>query len=150
MIDFKSPANEVPFFLLERTIRQIRTAIQAELDEQRISLTSDQWLLLMQVKSGKKVTAKQISERTGKDAASISRMIDLLAKRKLIKRESNSNDRRSSTIELSKSGEAMLDKTKNLSSNIRRRSMKGISNAELQNWRKTSDKFFENCGGRLV
>ncbi len=150
MIDFKSPANEVPFFLLERTLRQIRTAIQKELDEQRINLTSDQWLLLMQVKEGKKVTAKQITERTGKDAASVSRMLDLMAKRKLIKRESNSSDRRSSTLELAKSGEALLAKTKNLAANIRRRSMKGVSANELDNWRKTSDKFFENCGGRLV
>ncbi|MGL4599664.1 MAG: MarR family winged helix-turn-helix transcriptional regulator [Bacteroidia bacterium] len=150
MIDFKSPQNEVPFFLLERTLRQIRTAIQTELDEQRINLTSDQWLLLMQIKEGKKVTAKQITERTGKDPASVSRMIDLLVKRKLVKRESNSEDRRSSTLEIAKAGEVLLAKTKNLSATIRRRSTKGISTTELDNWRKTSDKFFENCGGRLV
>lgn len=134
-------------FLLERTLRQCRKALQDELRAAGSGLSVDQWLLLQQV-AVKTQHQHELAAMTAKDPASVTRMLNLLAKKKLITRSTDKNDKRSILVTATTAGKKVVSQCEIAVERFRKTAGKGLTQEELNLQKTVLDKLFENCGGK--
>ncbi|BDS15527.1 MarR family winged helix-turn-helix transcriptional regulator [Aureispira anguillae] len=121
--------DDVYIFLLERVSKRFKKYAKAELGTIGVKLSSDQWVVLKRVSERPGTTQREIATSTYKDPASITRILDLLQKENLIKREGG-NDRRSFGIYLTDKGAALVQKILPTAVEIRAKGLEGISEDE--------------------
>ncbi|MFC5451530.1 MarR family winged helix-turn-helix transcriptional regulator [Paenibacillus aestuarii] len=74
------------------------------------NLTSEQWSLLMSLHNEEGISQKELAERTEKDPANVTRILDQLERKGLVRRVTNPEDRRSFNMFVTESGrEAALE-----------------------------------------
>jgi DNA-binding MarR family transcriptional regulator len=121
--------DDVYVFLLERVSRRFKKYAKKELGNVGVKLSSEQWVVLKRISEHPGTTQREIATSTYKDPASITRILDLLQKQDLIKREGG-NDRRSFGIYLAEKGEEVVEKVLPVAVNIRAKGLEGISAEE--------------------
>ncbi|MFS0780207.1 MarR family winged helix-turn-helix transcriptional regulator [Bacillus sp. 1P06AnD] len=94
-------------FAASSTTKLIRALINHELKQYHI--TSEQWTVLKQLSFVSDLNQKELSLRTDKDQATLTKILDLLEQRKLLKRKANPNDRRSYIVEITDQGRDLVD-----------------------------------------
>lgn len=96
-------------YLLDRTNRRIKQYAQNKFKEEEFDITVDQWLILKILSLNNDKNQSELAELTGKDHPTLTRILDLLCKKNLVERKASQGDRRSFTIQLTKTG---IDKQK--------------------------------------
>lgn len=96
-------------YLLDRTNRRIKQYAQNKFKEEEFDITVDQWLILKILSLNNDKNQSELAELTGKDHPTLTRILDLLCKKNLVERRASEGDRRSFTIQLTKTG---IDKQK--------------------------------------
>lgn len=90
-------------FLLNRTLRKFNNVLNLKFKE--YDITTEQYVVLLRMDTGDQgVTPKDLACRTEKDQANITRILDQLERKGLIKRSANALDRRSLKIYLTDTG----------------------------------------------
>ncbi len=74
------------------------------------NITTEQWSVLRTLNEADHISQKQLSERTDKDQATLTKILDLLAKHDFVKRVPNPSDRRSFLIEITEKGTDLTEK----------------------------------------
>lgn len=97
-------AKESPFYLMY----QLRTKYIAALDTalSELDLTAAQWAILRMISERKDNTAAMLCRKYGYDTGYMTRILDRLTAKGLIKRERCSRDRRQVLLALTREGEA--------------------------------------------
>ncbi len=137
-------------YLLERTLRQTRMLLQKAFDEGKLKISVDQWIVLSQVSQKTNQNQRQIAEMVAKDPASITRILDLLEKQKLVKRSADKRDLRNSIISITTAGEKMLKSCSDKVVRFKKVAGKGLSQDDLNHLKTILDNLFENSGGKLI
>ena len=119
------------FLLIERTLRQFRKFSQLELSKRNLDISEEQLSILQCLNSESGINQKKISEAVYKDPASVTRMIDILEKKDLVKRKSDSYDRRSYSIQLTQTGSDFIGQLIPLTKEMRKYGVKGIDEMDL-------------------
>ena len=70
----------------------------------KFNLTTEQWAVLMKLSKENKISQKQLSNISGKDQSTLTRIIDILERKKFIERHSSKEDRRSLVIHITEDG----------------------------------------------
>ena len=91
-------------YLLDRTNRRIKQYAQNKFKEEEFDITVDQWLILKILSLNNDKNQSELAELTGKDHPTLTRILDLLCKKNLVERKASEGDRRSFTIQLTKTG----------------------------------------------
>lgn len=94
---------------LDATLKLIRQDIIRRFKTASIDLTPEQWTILSELAGKQFVYQRELAATTFKDAPTVSRIIELLKKRELIKREEDDSDRRRTKISLTASGQEIYD-----------------------------------------
>ena len=136
--------DEVYFFLLERTVRQFRKFSKEQLGKRGVEISSEQWVILKRVSEQEGINQKEIANLTYKDPASVTRMVDLMAKKGWIERQPIEGDRRAYGLHLTKAGKDFVKKMIPAAQELRAMGLSGISQKELENLKKTLNKIYEN------
>lgn len=136
-------------YLIERTLRQTRMLLQHAFDESNLKISVDQWIVLTQISQGDGQNQRHVADMTAKDPASITRILELLEKQKLVKRISDKTDKRSSLVAVTPTGKKMLANCAKKVDGFKRVAGKGISTKEFNDLKVTLDKLYENSGGKL-
>jgi len=121
--------DDVYIFLLERVSRRFKKYAKKELAKVGVKLSSEQWVVLKRISEHPGTTQREIATSTYKDPASITRILDLLQKQDLIKREGG-NDRRSFGIYLAEKGEKVVEDVLPVAVQMRAKGLEGISTEE--------------------
>ncbi|MGH9946286.1 MAG: MarR family winged helix-turn-helix transcriptional regulator [Pyrinomonadaceae bacterium] len=133
------------FYKLEQAIRTYRQFAQREIRKAGFAITIDQWLLLTTINEKPGVPQIEIADAVFKDNASVTRIIELLVKAGYLKRKTNAGDRRRSTLAVTRSGDAIIEKVGQVVRQNRKNALRGIDRKKLA----TADNFFamvtENC-----
>lgn len=138
-------------FLLDRTLRQMRHALQVHLNEKNVKLTVDQWILLNEASSSVGVIShNELSKRVSKDPASVTRIVSSLEELKLITRIPSRKDQRVLLLKVTAAGRKELLQAAAAIQNYRKSVLKGIEKEELLHVKILLDKMFENTGGTLI
>lgn len=125
MPNTESPQNTI-FYNLDRCIKSYRQFAQRNITNAGLDITIDQWLILNGLESNPETTQNEIAELVFKDNASLTRIIDLLVKKKLINRSASKADRRRYTLTLTAAGKDMLAKATAVSLLNRKAALKNI------------------------
>lgn len=98
----------------------------------KFDLTTEQWAVLMKLSIQDKISQKQLSEISTKDQSTLTRIIDILERKKFIERHQSKEDRRSIVIHISEEGLSTCKKVIPYLEEIFNDVLKGISYEKLR------------------
>ena len=131
-------------FMVEQTARQIRGFGQRQLDALETGITVDQWVLLKIIHENGQIAQVDIAQIAQKDTASVTRILDLLQKKGLIRRLDDDLDRRKYMISLTPTGREFVAKTLPKVNQIRSKIIAGLSKEDIQTLKRILDKIRRN------
>ena len=106
MADFYSPRNygaeESVGYLMRRVVGVIRQGVDRRLEA--VGLTDAQWVPLLKLKLGGAMPVAELARGCEVDAGAMTRMLDRLEAKGLVRRVRSTSDRRVVTIELTAEG----------------------------------------------
>jgi len=129
MID--SDLNEVILFLIEQTNKKAKQYSATKFAERGIDITVDQWVMMKLIQEKPGLSQSEIAKETFKDAASITRILDILVGKDLVRREPVPANRRQFSIHLSDQGDAFISEHIDFVQQLRDQSIKGLSEEEI-------------------
>ncbi|RTR36150.1 MarR family transcriptional regulator [Robertmurraya yapensis] len=94
-------------------------------------ITTEQWAVLRTLHESDQITQKDLSVRTDKDQATLTKILDLIENRELIKRVPNPTDRRSFLIEITDKGASLVEELTNFIEEIFTKIVNGIEHEKL-------------------
>ncbi len=136
-------------YLLERTLRQARHALQGEFKKENLRISIDQWLILQEVAIAPGSNQQQLARSCAKDPASVTRILALLQKKKWITRAPGKTDKRTLAVSITPPGKKTLHDCARCVERFRKTAGKGLEQSELNLLKAVLDKLFENSGGRV-
>jgi len=129
----KKNIEEVILFQIDKTSKTSKQYSQKEFDKANLGITVEQWILLKIIQEAKELSQKELSVKSLRDPASITRTLDLLQKKQFIVRNPIPDNRRQYNITLTANGLAFVSKHLKMVKTHRKRSISGFSKIELEN-----------------
>lgn len=139
-----TPLHDVIFFPIEKMMRKVKDYTMAEFKKNNFPVTKDQWIILKRVSEINGSTQREIAETTFKDPAALTRILDLLEKKGLVKRMNSDEDRRSFIVELTVDGSRLVQKMTPVVQSIRKKAIRGISTTDQEKLKQLMEKMTEN------
>lgn len=132
------------FFKLDATLKKLRNYWQKNFDAQQKDITVDQWLVIENLYKHKKTTHNELARNTSKDITTISRIIELLVKKGLVKREADLLDRRKVHVQLTPAGLDKYRDVKSLVYDMRKTGWKTLTEADYIELTRILDTIYAN------
>lgn len=129
-------------YLLSAVKAQMTTAIDAELAP--LDITWAQWATLLKLASGKARTAAELCRNSACDTGSMTRMVDRLEQKGLVRRERSSEDRRIVFLHLTERGEQIVPELKPIAVRVLNRFLKGFTREELEQFKSFARRMIAN------
>lgn len=141
LADNKVAASAV---ILERTAKRMKRFFQEELLAIDADITVDQWVVLQQLEKQEGQNQLAIAQAVYKDAPTVTRILDLLAKKKLVERVEDGSDRRRFNIELTKLGRQRIKKVWPHIKAARQKAWAGLDDKVIDKLIESLNQVFEN------
>lgn len=125
-------------FLIEKTAKKLKQHFQREFTRLESGITVDQWGILDALNHRDGISQNEIAEITYKDAPTVTRIIDLLIQKDLIRRQPDGIDRRRHNVYLSEQGRAKIAEL-----------MPTVNALREKGWQKLGDKEYQQLVGIL-
>ncbi|AEB08694.1 MarR family winged helix-turn-helix transcriptional regulator [Desulfobacca acetoxidans] len=129
-------------FIIYRTALALRAALQRALKEQEFDITPEQYGILHLLREEEGLSQKQIGNILFKDKPNISRMLDALEKKSLIRRQAA--DRRRYSIFLTEEGKKLAEEILPLRLQLEAKAFNGISAGEKEMLESIANKIYGN------
>ncbi len=146
MADIK--LQDVLFYSLESASKAYRRFAQDRLYAAGIDITIDQWLVLKTIHESPDVTLQQVGTAVFKDFASVTRIVQLLERKRLLRRKPHPSDGRRSELALTSSGESVIRTMEPIAQANRKQALDGINAEEIAWLRAVLKRITENCDAR--
>lgn len=137
--------KDVLFYSLESAIKAYRRFAQVRLHEAGIDITIDQWLVLKTIHESPDVTLQQVGTAVFKDFASVTRIVQLLERKGLIRRKPHPDDGRRSELVLTRSGKSVIRRVEPIAQANRKQALDGIDAEEVARLREVLKRIVENA-----
>jgi MarR family transcriptional regulator, transcriptional regulator for hemolysin len=137
--------NDLLFYHLDKAIKTYRQFAQNQLNKSGFNLTIDQWLVLKMLNDYPGINQKAIAEGVFKDSASVTRIIDLLVKKKYLERSIHPSDRRKFKLSISETTAKLLQQINKVSLRNRAAALKGLNPNDIQKTKNIMIAITENC-----
>jgi len=126
------------------TMKNIQLAYNRTFKAADINITADQWRILNLLRIDDGVPQISLCEGSVKNAATISRIIDILCKKGLTKRQRNKEDKRIYNIYLTSKGNSTIKKAFPLVQDLRQKGWEGLSEKDYDTYLRILGKLSEN------
>ncbi|MEL6833912.1 MAG: MarR family transcriptional regulator [Bacteroidota bacterium] len=138
--------EDVYVYLLERTIREIKRDFNRRLKAAYpgLIITSDQWVILKRISELEALNQREVAAVTGKDPASITRTLDLLAKKNWVERQDVPGDRRAYQVVLTREGQELVEQLIPLAQATREAGLADVSAEEFESLKRVLNKIYSN------
>jgi MarR family transcriptional regulator, organic hydroperoxide resistance regulator len=110
-------------------------------------ISPEQWTVLLYLWEKDGVTQQELCNATYKDKPSMTRLINNMEHRNLVKRVPNKKDLRVNQIHLTKAGKGMEMKARAIASKTLKDALKGLTREELEVSQNVLRKIFNNTKG---
>lgn len=131
-------------FLLDRTARRVKQYAQATFTEKGFDITLDQWMVLKSLYEHQDLSQKELAERCGKDQPTLTRIVDLLAKKQLAQRAVHPNDRRSFIVHLTEKGLAKVEELSPQIKEVRTQAWKNLNEEDFRQLERILNTIYQN------
>lgn len=135
-------------FQLGYTYRRATNLFLSQL--KAFDITPEQWSVLNQIAISEGLNQKEVAAKADKDQPSITRILDLLEKKGLIRREVSPHDRRAFLLHITQSGKNLLDATTPIEQECSRLIRKGIDSKEMEIFRNILSRMNANLEEKLT
>ena len=108
-------------------------------------MTIDQGMVLKAIHDTPDITLQQVGVVAFKDFASVTRIVQLLEQKGLLRRKPHPTDGRRSTLLLTRAGEEALRVSAPIAHANRRHALEGISSKEVEQLRALLKRITDNC-----
>lgn len=137
--------TEVSGFTLEKTVKLMKLSFsRVLLSQPHIDTTVDQWVIIQLLYQNQSISQHQLAKLAFKDAPTITKMLDILEFKQIVKRENHSSDKRKNRIELTALGKTKYNQILPLVKQFRQEAYEGLSHEELLGLDKILQKIFNN------
>lgn len=137
--------QDVLFYTLESATKAYRRFAQARLYASGIDITIDQWLVLKTIHESPDLTLQQVGTAVFKDFASITRIVQLLERKGLLRRTPHPTDGRRSALVLTSAGQSVIRTVEPIVQANRRQALDGIDAEQVARLRELLDRIIDNC-----
>lgn len=137
--------SDVIFYSIDKTIRTYRQYAQKQLKSAGYTITIDQWLVIKTLLENPNIKQQDLGEKTFKDNASITRIIELLEKAGYLKRKNFVEDRRRSGLEVTDKGIKIITDVQKIVLKNRSVALEGINKTDLEIAKKVLFQITQNC-----
>lgn len=135
--------EDVLYYLIEKTNKVVRRYSQVRFAEAGIEITVDQWLVLKKIGDSERITQIELANAIFKDRASITRILDLLLAKKLVRKEPGA-DKRSYQLTLTAEGKRFTDQALTIVKSVRKKGIETMSDREQEQLRSSLLKIINN------
>jgi DNA-binding MarR family transcriptional regulator len=135
--------EEVLYYLIEKTNKVIRRYSQVRFSEAGIDITVDQWLVLKKIGDSERITQIELANALFKDRASITRILDLLLDKRLVKKEEGA-DKRAYELALTPNGQKFMQQALVVVKSARKKGIETMSETEKEQLRTSLQKIITN------
>ena len=132
--------------LVVRVARELRTAIDRELAPFGLTTQQAMLLVLAQRMGGHRFT--RLAHPLGTDAAGLTRLVDRLVAKDLVRRESSPDDRRAVVLRLTPAGEAMLPELRAAFARAHEQLVGGVPRGDREHLEAVLRRLLENLQRR--
>ncbi len=112
-------------------------------------ITTEQWSVLRTLNESDKISQKELSIRSDKDQATLTKILDLLVKQENVERVPNPQDRRSFLVEITPKGAHLVEEVAPYLEKIYVEITNGIGSDNLDIFREVLSKLEDNIAGLL-
>ena len=137
--------QDVLFYSMESAIKAYRRFAQARLHAAGVDITIDQWLVLKTIHESPDITLQEVGTVVFKDFASVTRIVQLLERKGLLRRKRHPTDGRRSELVLTRKGESVIRTVEPLARANRRQALDGIAAEEVARLRELLQRIVDNC-----
>lgn len=137
--------EQIIFYTVDKAIKTYRQFAQRRLYEAGLDITIDQWLVVKALMEKPDISQLEIAGKVFKDAASVTRIIDLLVKKNYLQRTAHSSDRRRFALEVTAQGQELMKSVAKVVAQNRKIALNHISENQLEQTRKTLLTITKNC-----
>ena len=128
--------------LLGKSARLLKRQLDTQL--KFYDITTTQWALLKILSQHDSLTQAEIALKLASDRATVGSIIDRLIDRQLISKHLSPNDRRAYKVKISDSGIELMKKATEIADNCCSNATDGLSEEEIQIFRKCLSKIISN------
>lgn len=135
--------------MLIRTARAVGYMLQRMFASQGFDISTEHWTILVNLflrQNGQ--IQQQLADRTYKDKAAVTRLVDGLEKRCLVTRKGDSTDRRQKKIYITKKGEKLMGRLFPIAEMAQERGLRGIDPERLKVFQEVLEQIFDNTKER--
>lgn len=132
---------------IDRTYKVVRQDLINRFKNVGVDITPEQWVILAKL-SEKDMYQTELASMSFRDKPTVSRIVDLLVKKQLVKRIPDKDDGRKYHISITENGEAMIEKAKPSVEESRKLGWTNLTDKEYDNFIATLDKIFTNYSER--
>jgi DNA-binding MarR family transcriptional regulator len=129
--------------LLGRVKMEMGAAVDAELAP--LDITAAQYVILMSIALGEADSASGLCKGMSYDPGAMTRMIDRLERRGLVRRVAHPNDRRAFNLELTDEGEAVYPRLRESVMKVLNRFLRGFTSQEARQLENFLQRMLENA-----
>jgi DNA-binding MarR family transcriptional regulator len=135
-------------YLIKRVMSVVSTALDQELSG--YDITHQQFSVLMMLSETRCGTAADLARLTCGDTGAMTRMLDRLEAKGIVRRVRSSADRRVVNIELTEAGQTFASRMPVIAINVMNRHLKGFDAAELELMKSFMRRILANAGAPIV
>ena len=129
---------------IDRNYRIIRLNFLQAFRQAGVDITTEQWVLMDALYQKNGLSQTELAEISFKDAPTISRIIDLLCKKKFTERQRFENDRRRYKIFLTAEGKAAYEQALPNVLALRSKGWDHLTEEDYQHFLRIMDQVFQN------
>lgn len=131
-------------YLLDRTARKVKQYAQSRFKTGNFDITVDQWLVLKNLNQHPDLNQRELAELTGKDHPTLTRIIDLLCKKKLVERCMHPADRRSFKVLITGNGRKKIADLSPKIADIRMKAWHNLTPEDYENLKRILNTIYTN------
>lgn len=131
-------------FLLERTARIMKQYSAKVLREEGSDVTIEQWAILKKLQEAGDMSQVELADSTLKDKPTVTRILDLLETKNLVKRLKDPDDRRKFIITLTAEGKKLIKKVLPVVMEVRTKGWEGLGDKDFDELKRILSRVEQN------
>ena len=136
--------NNATAYRIHHTARLLRYSLNRFFQRHEVEISLEQWFILFRLYERDGQAQSDLADKDLNDHPNITRLIDALQKRELVRREADPDDRRKSLVCLTDQGRTFMETMIPLVIDERKRIFTGISNEEIEQFLQILEKIEAN------
>ncbi|MBI5570111.1 MAG: MarR family transcriptional regulator [Desulfomonile tiedjei] len=140
------PRKESPGFMIYRTATQMKGGLHRAFRAKGINVTPEQWTVLSSLWEADGMHQSVLACKAAKDKHTLTRILHLLEKAGLVRREAHLKDKRCRRVFLTEEGKGLKEKLVPVAADLLQSAFAGLTQEEIDTLRRILAQIMRNLG----